>query len=199
MFDRLLQFSARERDEFARIVNRLLSTTFVVKRSEDGKRDYYFIERHEELIREYLSLAGWELLSDRTLGVYGVSNAHFNRQRLTLDESILLLLLRLSYEEKRKELQLTENVILRVRELQEKFAALKIRTKPIEKKTIREALALFKRFNLIELRGEATDPETLLELYPSLVLAVRVDDIRSAYERVRAYQEAATTEEEELA
>lgn len=178
-----------DKGEFIRVVNLLLSLTFVNKKHPDQRRDYYFIERHEELFCQYLALAGWELRHDAVHGVYQAINSQdLNRLRLKLEESIMLLLIRLIYEEKRKELHLSEHVSFRVRELQEKYAALKISKRPINKKALREGLALFKRFHLLEiLDGDVTDPECRLLIYPAILLAVRVEDVRQVYERLSAY------------
>ena len=58
-WERFEQMSVKERDEFARIVNKLLASTFITRRNEENKKDYYFIERNEELFRQYLRIAGW--------------------------------------------------------------------------------------------------------------------------------------------
>ncbi|MCL6639256.1 MAG: DUF4194 domain-containing protein [Firmicutes bacterium] len=189
-WERLQQMSAREQEDFARVLNRLLGSTFITRRNEENKRDYYYVERNEELFRQYLKPAGWTLTGDRSLGVYQVlSDYPGNRLRLKMEESILLLIIRLCYEEKRREINLSENICLRVREIQDKYAALKIRARPVDKKSLREAVALFKRFNLLQvLDGDVTDPECRLEIYPTILFALRVDDIRGLYEKLESYR-----------
>ncbi|NPV52978.1 MAG: DUF4194 domain-containing protein [Firmicutes bacterium] len=185
-------FTAGQREDFRRIVNKLLAQTYITKRKEDQRRDYYFIERHESMIREYLGMSGWDLIGDKGLGVYqAVNRDGFNRLQLRLQESIILLLARLCYEEKRRELTLAENVVIRVREIQEKYAALQIRDRPIDKKGLRDAISLMKRFNLVDvLDRNPIDPDCRLVLLPSILLAVRVDDIRQVYEKLASYRQA---------
>lgn len=185
-------FTARQREDFRRIVNKLLAQTYITKRKEDQRRDYYFIERHESMIREYLGMSGWDLIGDKGLGVYQAANRDgFNRLQLRLQESIILLLVRLCYEERRRELTLAENVVIRVREIQEKYAALQIRDRPIDKKGLRDAISLMKRFNLVDiLDRNPVDPDCRLVLFPSVLLAVRVDDIRQVYEKLASYRSA---------
>lgn len=188
--ERLEQMSVREKDDFARVVNKLLGNTFITRKNEESKRDYYFIERNEELIHYYLKHAGWTLVGDRALGVYQVvSDFPANRLRLKMEESIILLILRLCYEEKRKEINLSENICVKVQEIQDKYTALKIRARPIDKKSLKDAVGLFKRFNLLQpLDSDVTEPECRLEVYPTILLAVRVDDIRSLYEKLESYR-----------
>lgn len=185
-------FTAGQREDFRRIVNKLLAQTYITKRKEDQRRDYYFIERHESMIRTYLGMSGWDLIGDKGLGVYqAVNRDGFNRLQLRLQESIILLLVRLCYEERRRELTLAENVVVRVREIQEKYAALQIRDRPIDKKGLRDAIALMKRFNLVDvLDRNPVDPDCRLVLFPSILLAVRVDDIRQVYEKLASYRSA---------
>lgn len=185
-----------EREEFTRVVNRLLSCTFITRKNEENRRDYYFIERHEDLLRAYLKLGGWSLEGDRAYGVYRVfSDFAYNRLRLKLEESIIILILRLCYEEKRRQINVTENIMITVREIQDKYAALKIRNRPIDKKTLRETMGLLKRFNILRvLDGEVTDPDCRLEVFPTILFALRVEDIRQVYEKLDTYRRAGAEE-----
>lgn len=180
----------REQEDFTRIVNKLLACTFITRRSEDDRRDYYFIERHEALFRDYLKLAGWTLGADKAQGVFHVVNEFaYNRLRLRLEESIILLIIRLCYEEKRREITLTENIMLRTREIQEKYAALQIRTRPIDKKSLRETVALLKRHNILRvLDGDPTKPECRLEILPTILFAVRVEHIQQVHDKLATYR-----------
>lgn len=51
----------KDRDEFARVCNRLISNCFVCKRNETTKFDYYFILKFRDKFSEYLSILGYRL------------------------------------------------------------------------------------------------------------------------------------------
>ncbi len=191
--------SASDKADFTRIVNRLLSVTFITKKREDARRDYYFIERHEALIRQYIKLAGWDLISDKGYEVYQVINTYgYNRLRLKLHESIIILLFRLCYEEKRRELTLSDNVVIRIQELQEKYAALKIRQQPIDKTSLRDTINLLKGFNIVDtLDRNVVDPDCRIIIYPSILFAVKVDDIKSIYDKLQTYSDEKKISSEE--
>lgn len=194
----------QEKEDFIRVANRLLSTTFITRKNEQNKKDYYFLERHYELMREYFSLSGWELIHDRPLGVFQLVNTYgFNREKLKMEESIILLIIRLCYEEKKRtELSLAENVLLTTRDIQERYLALKIREKPLDRKVIRETINMLKRYNILQnLDSDPADPDCRLEIFPSLLLAVRVDDIKELYDKLAAYGsgESGSLSEEEPA
>lgn len=182
-----------------RIVNKLLSVTFLTKKNDDNRKDYYFIERNEELFSSYLAMSGWKLLADKVFGVYQVVNeAGYNRLRLRLEESVIVLIVRLCYEEKRKEVNLTENISIKVGEIQEKYAALKIKNKPIDKRTLTETVGLLKRFNILDnLDSNITDPDCRLEIYPTILFAVRVDDISAVFNTLEGYRTGRQEPDEE--
>lgn len=197
-FEQHQQMSVREREDFSRILNRLLASTFVVKRQEEARKDFYFIERHETIFRSYLEILGWDLILDRVYGVCQVvSRQGSHRISLRLVDSLLLLILRLLYEEKRKEISLTADVVILVQEIQDKYLALKIRGRPIEKKNLRDAFSLFRRFDLVEvLDSDVTDPECRILVYPSILFVVKLDSLQEIHARIEAYQEGSAGEDE---
>ncbi|MGE5674655.1 MAG: DUF4194 domain-containing protein [Mycobacterium leprae] len=183
--------TAREREDFTRILNRLLTSTFLLKQQEESRRDYYFVERYEPLLAGYLAPLGWNLVVDRGYGVVQVVNRQGgSRLQLKLMDSVLLLLLRLLYEEKRQELSLTADLTCQVQELHDKALALRIRSGGvIEKRYLREAFAIFRRFHLVELMGaDVTDPSCRIKLLPSLLFAVRLEGLAELHERLDAYR-----------
>jgi len=49
----------KDKSEFTRICNRLLSSSFLCKRNETNKADYYFVIKYREKFSDYLSLMGY--------------------------------------------------------------------------------------------------------------------------------------------
>lgn len=195
------QLSTAEKENFTRLANRLMARTFITRHNDEEKRDYYFIERYRELFAGYFKLSGWELVHDSTLGVFQLVNSYgYNRLNLRLEESIILLIIRLLYEKKRKEITLTRDVMITVQEIQENYAALGIRDKPITKGALRDTVGLLKRFNILDnLDRDVTDPDTRLKVYPTILFALRVDDIREVYQRLQQYGGGDAGENEEEA
>jgi len=182
--------SQREREEFARVVNRLLTATFLVKGQEASRRDFFFAERNESVLTGYLGLMGWDLVVDRAYGVVQAINRQGgSRLPLRMMESILLLLLRLLYEERRKQLTITDEVVCQVQELHDKALTLRVRERGvIEKKHLREAFTLFRRYSLVELIDEdITDPACRFKLFPSILFAVRTEGLQELQDRLAAY------------
>ena len=178
----------RDKGEFSRICNRLLSSCFLCKRNETNKADYYFVLKYREKFSEYLS----------EYGVVQLTNPqNYNRYNLKLYESIFLLILRILYDEKRRELSVSDEVIINVGDIHEKFLSLKIRDKMIDKTTLRNAISTFRRFHLIEvLDRDLTNEDARIILFDAILMAVRVEDIRNAYEKLEKYRKGDRTNEE---
>lgn len=186
------QLSHREREDFARILNKLLAQTFLVKQQETNRKDYYFVERNEPIFAGYLKVIQWELVVDRGYGVVqAINRAGGTRLQMRLMESVLLLLLRLLYEERRKSLSLMDDVVCQVQDLHDKALTLRVREKGvIEKKHLANAFSLFRRYSILELIDEdIIDPRCRFRLLPSILFAVRLEGLQELTERLDAYRE----------
>jgi len=186
LFEGMLQ---KDKDEFRRVCNKLMSTCFVVKRNEAMKADYYFILRMRDVFEHYLGILGYTLEINEDYGVIQMVNReNYNHLHLKLYDSIILLLLRILYDEKKRELSLTD-VVVNLGEIQDKYLSLKIREKQIDKTTMGNALRLFKRYNLIEiLDRDLFQEEARIIIYDSILMAVRVEDIRRVNELIGQYR-----------
>lgn len=180
----------KEKDEFSRICNRLLSNCFLSKRNETNRADFYFVMKHRELFAEYLGILGYRLEINDEYGIVQLTNPkNYNRYNLKLSESILLLILRILYDEKRRELSVSDEVIINVGDIHEKFMSLKIRERMLDKTTVRNAISTFRRFQLVEtLDKNLSNEDSRIIIYDSILMAVRVDDIKSAYEKLDKYK-----------
>ena len=188
----------KDKDEFVRICNRLLGSCFVCKRNETSRRNYYFITQHREKFSQYLSVLGYRLEINEEYGVVQLTNPqNYNRYNMKLFESIILLILRILYDEKKRELSVSDEVIINMGDIHEKFLTLKIRDKMMDKTTLRNAISTMRRFQLVEvLDKELSNQDSRLIIYDSILMAVRVEDIRQAYEKLENYKKGGKINEE---
>ena len=188
----------RDKDDFSRICNRLLSFCFLCKRNTTTKSDYYFVMKYKEKFSECFALLGYRLEINEEYGVIQLTNPqNYNRYNMKLFESILLLILRILYDEKRRELSISDEVIVNVGDIHEKFLSLKIRDKMIDKTTFRNAIRTLKRFQIIEaLDADLIDEEARIIIFDAILMAVRVEDIKTAYEKVEIYRKGGKSSEE---
>lgn len=186
MFE-ILNESVAQKEKFRVAANKLLNQCFLLKKKEDTKKDYIFVRQNLELFAPYFDLLGYELKINEDQGVIALVN-QFGTGRMALNkyESILLLILRLLYIEKRKELgTYSEEVTVLMEEIREKYAMLKLKAKPmLDKGMERHMVSLFRRYNLIQnLDGDVNQADTRIVIYPSVIMAVSVEDINQYYEQ----------------
>ena len=188
----------RDKDEFTRICNKLLAYCFVCRRNETARGDYYFITKYKEKFSQYLSVLGYRLEINEEYGVVQLTNPqNYNRYNMKLFESIILLILRILYDEKKRELSASDEVIINMGDIHEKFLSLKIRDKMMDKTTLRNAISTMPKFQLVEvLDKELANEDSRLIIYDSILMAVRVEDIKQAYEKLENYRKGGKENEE---
>lgn len=193
LFEGMLQ---KDRDEFRRVCNKLMSICFICKQNADTKSEFYFIMRQRPVFERYLGVLGYTLEINEEYGVIQLVNReNYNHLHLKLYDSIILLILRILYDEKKRELSLTD-VVVNIGDIQEKYLSLKIREKQIDKTTMNNALRLFKRYNLIGiLDKDLLKEESRIILYDSILMAVRVEDIKRVSDMLALYRKGGAEDE----
>lgn len=193
LFEGLLQ---KDKDEFRRVCNKLMSICFICKQNEDTKSDYYFILRHKAVFLRYLDVLGYTLEINEEYGVIQLVNReNYNHVHLKLYDSIILLILRILYDEKKRELSLTD-VVINVGDIQEKYLSLKIREKQIDKTTMGNALRTFRRYNLVALLDkDLTKEEARIVIYDTVLMAIRVEDIKRVSDLIALYRKGGAESE----
>lgn len=195
LFEGMLQ---KDRDEFRRVCNRLMSMCFICKQNADTKSEYYFILRQKAVFERYLGILGYVLEINEEYGVVQLVNReNYNHVHLKLNESIILLILRILYDEKKRELSLSD-VVVNIGDIQEKYISLKIREKQIDKTTMNNGLRLLKRYNLVGLLDkDLTQEDSRIVIYDSILMAVRVEDIKRVSDMIALYRKGETEASED--
>lgn len=204
MFEELTE-SAAQKERFRVAANKLLNQCFLLRKREDTKREYIFVRQNRELFLPFFDLLGYDLKINEDQGVIGIVN-QFGTGRLALGkyESVFLLILRILYVEKRRELgTFSEEVTVLMEEIREKYAMLKLKAKPLlDKGTERHMISLFRKYNLIQnLDGDVSQPDARIIIYPSVIMAVDVEDVNEYYamteQKLREYAGGSTDGESE--
>lgn len=187
----------KEKDNFKRIANRLLGVCFLCRANENSRNDYYFVLKYKKRFSDYFEVLGYRLEINEEYGVIQLSSPYnYNHLNLKLWESIILLILRILYDEKKRELSISDEVIVNLGDIQDKFLTLKIRSKMVDKTVLKNTLALFRRFQLIELLDrDSMSEEARVLIYDSILMAIRVEDVRAVYEKMELYRKGKQNEE----
>ncbi|MTK13671.1 MAG: DUF4194 domain-containing protein [Clostridiaceae bacterium] len=183
----ILKESLVQKDKFRVAANKLLNNCFIIKKKEDTRNDYIFIIQNKELFIEYFDLLGYKIELNDIQGVVSLISINgTGRLRLKKIESIILLILRLLYIEKRKELSLNEDVVVLIDEIHQKYNMLKIDAKSnLDKTILRDTIRLLKKYNIISnLDSDVTISDARIKIYPSVLFAVPNDNLTVIYDAI---------------
>ncbi|NLO83534.1 MAG: DUF4194 domain-containing protein [Clostridiales bacterium] len=199
------KLSNSEKEEFRRLLNLLLSRTFIVRDVYDPKEgmmrvnpEYRFIERNYTLFSEYLWYSGWSLHKDSQYGIIALLNTYeYNRIRLNRNTTLILFILRLIFEEEREKVTLRKEVLTTTGHIVHKMLTLGLMKKKPSDRELIEALRKLAYHNIIQkLEGRWEDPENKLLILPSILFVVTNEKISRIYETLENEEEPTDVEEE---
>lgn len=165
------------------IANYLLNNCFLIGNVDSAREKYYYVINHEESFRQLFQPIGYTLVIHRNLRVVQLINNH-GRGRLSLKkyESIMLLILRLLYVEKRESLSTSEErVLATVEEIKNEYEKLNL-PRRFDKVLLEDSLRNIKRYNLVQPLDKLLDMDAKIQIYPSVMLAMPDTTISKAYE-----------------
>ena len=165
------------------IANYLLNNCFLIGNVDSTRDRYYYVINNEESFRQLFQPIGYTLVIHRNLRVVQLINNH-GRGRLSLKkyESIMLLILRLMYVEKRESLSTSEErVVVTVEEIKNEYEKLNL-PRRFDKVLLEDSLRNIKRYNLVQPLDKLLDMDAKIQIYPSVILAMPDTTISKAYE-----------------
>lgn len=182
-------FNDTKKNNFSKIVNRLLNESFLI-REKDEDKDYYYkaIDAIDEL-NNYLSIMDYEVIYDKDINlIYIKSLDNKNRIHLTKFVTVVLLLLRVEYFKASKKASLTDLVSITFDEL--KQAVKKTNIYKDEKSTNEylEALKELKRLKIVNYKvGNDFSGETRIFIYPSILYVVSIENVENLSNLLKKY------------
>ncbi len=182
-------FNDTKKNNFSKIVNRLLNESFLIREKDEDKDDYYkAIDAIDEL-NNYLSIMDYEVIYDKDINlIYIKSLDNKNRIHLTKFVTVVLLLLRVEYFKASKKASLTDLVSITFDEL--KQAVKKTNIYKDEKSTNEylEALKELKRLKIVNYKvGNDFSGETRIFIYPSILYVVSIENVENLSNLLKKY------------
>ena len=165
------------------IANYLLNNCFLMGTVDTTREKYYYVINHEESFRHIFLPIGYTLVVHRNLRVIQLINNHGSgRVILKKYESIILLILRLLYVEKRESLSTSEDMVFAtVEEIKNEYEKLNLPRK-FDRVLLEESLRNIKRYNLLKVEDRLSDMDAKIRIYPSVMLAMPDVGLNKAYE-----------------
>lgn len=165
------------------IANYLLNNCFLIGSVDSTREKYYYVINHEEVFRKIFQPIGYTLVIHRNLRVIQLINNHgTGRLMLKKYESIMLLIFRLLYVEKRESLSTNEDrVVVTVEEVKNEYEKLNLPRK-FDRVLLEDSVRNIKRYNLVQPIDKLLETNAKIQIYPSVMLAMPDTTISTAYE-----------------
>lgn len=201
------KFNQTEKQLFKRLVNQLMAKTFIIRDEYDVKEgrikihsDYRFVERAYEVFSGYLELGGWTIHRDSDYGVIYISSMHdYNKFKMNKFTTLMMLSLRLLFEERREEVSLRNEVLFESYELISKMQVLGIIDKKPAMKDIADGYKLLSSFNILEkLSGKWDGHDAKFVILPSILFIIPNDKISLVSEMVKSKEDEIDDESSEF-
>ena len=185
-----------EKEEFRRVVNYLLSKTFIIRDVYDKQAkkmitssEYLFMEKYFDIFEEYLSIAGWKLHKEPIEGLYFIENI-FGQNKAKFDSftTYILLALMITYEESAPITTLGNSVITTTYDVISKMQILGLITKKPSKEQFRIAFRRLEQFNVILRLNTSQDVELWkIMIMPSIHHVIDYDKLRELCEYIPSF------------
>ncbi len=192
------KFNEKERLMFSNVCNQLLNNCFLCKDKKENREAFYFVLNYKMLFDDYFKMINWELTFNHEIGAIQLINEHNkNLVKLKKNESIILLILRILYQEQVTSFTQSNNVTVKVDDIHQKYENLEFKKK-IYKTDLVAILRLFKKFNLIDPLGDVTKGNCQVIVYPTILLAVSGIEVDSLYQVLKSYELTGGEDNEEI-
>ena len=154
--------------------NYLLNHCFLLGSVEDQRSKYLYVQDHLDEVRAVFAPLGYSvLLYPAPLQAAALVNGHEGSQaRLLKYESILLLVLRLLYLQKRESLAVNaDEVLVTVEEVQTELQKMNL-PRRLDQKTLENLMRTLRRYNLARPVGRLSGLDSRIEVFPTVLLAL---------------------------
>jgi len=181
LLDELKNFTKDVQEDFTKVANILLSSNFLSKDKKDNSKYYYFVLNYKQYFDEFFAILGDEVIINRDLGMAQLKN-NYNpgNLRLKKEETFIILILRILYQEKLINTTLNNVAMITIDEIHNKYQSFGFKRK-IFKTELESALRLFKKYNLIDNLGDMTMSSTKIIIFPTITMAIPVFNIQECY------------------
>ena len=189
------ELSGEEQAQVTQAIQLLHKQTFLLERKYDRKtgrfqtnRDFYRCSRYLEFIRWYFGVMGIEVVENSQLGVIYIQGEQIIGDKIPRLATLYILILKLIYDEQMETVSTSAHVFTTLSQMHEKLSAYRLLSRQPSVTEIRRALALLKRYQIIEPADvlEDLDGQSRMVIYPCIHMVLFGDDIRAL---LKAFQD----------
>ena len=193
-----LKLNEKEVEKFREIVNKLINVNYLTSYKEEDKNTYYLIYNHFDCFQSYFYLGGRELTHYQTQKTFVLTSPYTLKLSLNKVTSIIILIIRLLYNQKMLDFSLDNQVHVTMLELQDKYEKIVVSnerlndkefTERLSNKELAESLKLLKRHNIIDFKGnEYQKDDFTIIIYPTIQYAVGMNEIKDIILKIDSYK-----------
>lgn len=169
-------------EQLQNVISNLLNQQFISRSTEKDFEHYEFIRRNEDTVRDIINLCGLRLEHNKDyLFYYIITKDAKNRANLSQSETIILLIIRLLYEEAMAELKVINGVFTTTnRDIYEKYRAFINAERPMDKTNYKNAIISLKRYGILQYDSAFShDPEFTVKILPTITAVLNSATIHS--------------------
>jgi len=198
-FNQFQKLTETEKEKFSRICNKILDKNFIIRQKESDKEDYFFVVGHLTLFQNYFMLMDYMVTHYEADQIVALSTeANRNRTRLRRNDTIMLLVLRLLYQKKSKEATQLNQILVSVKDIQEELDRTSLFKGKIPKTELQTTMRMLKSYSLIDFQSSnLINDDTRVEIYPSLLRVVNIDDMTKLETQLNAYSNGGDDDEDD--
>lgn len=185
------------KEKFARLANKLLNENFIYKQKDSDRNDYYDILQYRDLFENYFAIIDYDLVHNDEYGIFFLkTTADRNRVQLKKLESVLMIILRMMYYQASKEADSSSNIFVSVDDVLNQINKTGIYSEEKNKTEIMNAFRTLKKYKIIDGSFAVLNKEDNIEIYPTILVAVNMDNIDTMNQRLKAYRLSRGDEDE---
>jgi len=198
-FNQFQKLTETEKEKFSRICNKILDKNYIIRQKDSDKEDYFFVVGHLTLFQNYFMLMDYMVTHYEADQVVALSTeANRNRIRLRRNDTIMLLVLRLLYQKKSKEATQLNQILVSVKDIQEELDRTSLFKGKIPKTELQTTMRMLKSYSLIDFQSSnLINDDTRVEIYPSLLRVVNIDDMTKLETQLSAYSNGGDDDEDD--
>ena len=166
-----------------------------------ASKEYSFIERHLDLVSNYLSLSGWIVNKDSSRGVISIKNEYEeNHLKLDLKTSLVIFALRYVYETQNNDDALNQVVRFTSHELMQCLINMHLirQDKRVSYSSLESSYRFLEQHNIItRISGDFYEKNLTFYINPSIAFVVDYEVIQSLYKQVESLPDEEIMEDAE--
>lgn len=183
------------------VIQTLLKQTFVLERKYEKRtgrftfnREYRILSKHLEFLKEYMCIAGMEIVENIPAGVIYLRGEGIAPERLSKLATIYLLILKLIYDEQMASASTSINIYTTLGDINERVGSFNLLKDRPSLTEIKRTLTLLKKYQLVEVLDplEELESETRIIIYPSINMVLLGEEVKHLLE---SFQEETVPEE----